>query len=80
MNSLMCINRSDLDGSSILNESKFPSPFKVIMSVGVDVSQQGLSAERCTSWQNLPHPQDTPLTCFSSIEEQQSVLKEFGKL
>ena len=80
MNSLMCINRSDLDGSSILNESKFPSPFKVIMSVGVDVSRQGLSAERCASWENLPHPQDTPLTCFSSIEEQQSVLKEFGKL
>ena len=50
------------------------------MSVGVDVSRQGLSAERCASWENLPHPQDTPLTCFSSIEEQQSVLKEFGKL
>ena len=68
-----------MDGSSMLNESKFPSPFNVIMSVSVDMSQQGLSAERCASWRNLPHPQDTPLTCFTSSEEQQSVMKNFSK-
>ena len=71
--------RSELDGSSVMNESKFPSPFNVIMSVGVDTSRQGLPVERCASWKNLPHPQDTPLTCFTSSEEQQSVMKNFCK-
>ena len=73
------IIRSELDGSSVTNESKFPSPFNVVMSVAVDVSRQGLSVERCASWKNLPHPQDTPLTCFTSSAEQKSVLKDFCK-
>ena len=71
--------RSELDGSSVMNENKFPPPFNVVLSVGVDTSRQGLPVERCASWKNLPHPQDTPLTCFTSSEEQQSVMKNFCK-
>ena len=71
--------RSELDGSSVMNENKFPPPFNVVLSVGVDTSRQGLPVERCASWKNLPYPQDTPLTCFTSSEEQQSVMKNFCK-
>ena len=77
---LICqVIRSDLDGSSVMSENKFPAPFNVVISVGVDTSRQGLSAERCASWKNIPHPQDMPLTCFTSSAEQKSVLKDFSK-
>ena len=56
---------------------KFPDPFRVTLEVEwerVTDTNHGAS-----SWQNLPYPKTTPLTCFSTRTEEQEVLKLIGK-
>ncbi len=72
--------REELDGSAARRTDKFPAPFQVIVEVEVNRSDRSGGDEgRTVSWQNLPHPRASPLTCFSSHVEEEEVLKQFGK-
>ena len=70
--------RNELDGSATRKQEKFPSPFKVVIDIkpvqynSVDTSSNDIA------WQNLPHPKATPLTCFSTVQEQEEVINLFG--
>lgn len=68
--------RKKLDGSAVRKQDKFPSPFQVILDVEWDKSGNGMYRE--ASWQNLPYPKASPLTCFFTITEQEEVLKQLG--
>ncbi len=68
--------RHDIDGSSVKKVDKFPSPFRVTLEV--EWERESDTGHRAASWQNLPYPKATPLTCFSSRNEEQEVLKLLG--
>ena len=57
---------------------KFPSPFRVTLEV--EWERDSESVHRAASWQNLPYPKTTPLTCFSTRTEEQEVLKLIGEV
>lgn len=66
--------RTELDGSGTRKQDKFPSPFKVVIDFEVESSSQATDV----AWQNLPHPQATPITCFSTVQEQEEITNLFG--
>lgn len=70
--------RKNLDGSSVRKQDKFPSPFHATVEVEWDESaERGVYRE--ASWQNLPYPKTSPLSCFSTLTEQEEVMKQLGK-
>lgn len=73
---LIPIFRKELDGSSVKKQDKFPSPFHAILDVEWDKSGSGVYRE--ASWQNLPYPKASPLSCFFTTTEQEEVLKQLG--
>ena len=73
---LLC--RKTLDGSPVRKQDKFPSPFHADLDVEWEKSTtEGVYRE--ASWQNLPYPKASPLSCFSSVTEQEEVLRQFGE-
>lgn len=76
MSNLLC--RKTLDGSPVKKQEKFPSPFHASLEVEWDKSEAG-GVYREASWQNLPYPKASPLSCFSSVTEQEEVFKQFGE-
>ena len=71
------LHRQELDGIVAKKEDKFPSPFRVLLALEWDPSEQPHSPG--ISWQNLPHPTSSPLPAFSSLLEQEETMKQFGK-
>ncbi len=75
-----CDYRSELDGSAARKEDKFPAPFQAVLELQVvRAKRSSEDKSRAISWQNLPHPRASPLTCFSSHVEEEEVLKQFGE-
>jgi len=70
-------DRKALDGS-VKKKDKFPSPFHAVVEGEWDMTAIGVYRE--ASWQNLPYPKSTPITCFSSATEQFEVLKLMGEI
>ncbi len=54
---------------------RFPEPFRVSFELQVESTQQ---MEGGIAWQQLPHPQAHPITCFSTIQEQEEIQELFG--
>ena len=67
--------RHDLDGSSVRKQDKFTSPFRVIVEVEWNRATAEQATYNAASWQNLPYPKATPLTCFSSKVEEEETAK-----
>lgn len=70
--------RHDLDGSSVKKLEKFTSPFRVTVEVEWNRATDEEAVYNAASWQNLPYPKATPLTCFSSRVEEEEIKKMLG--
>ncbi|XP_019852858.1 PREDICTED: cyclin-G-associated kinase [Amphimedon queenslandica] len=70
----LTLEKNELDGSAVKKTDRFPSSFKVLLNFSVQEAVQNAGV----AWQNLPHAQATPMTCFSTMEEQGDVFKLFG--
>ncbi len=67
--------RNELDGPAAKRVERFPDPFVVSLDLQVESSQlPGADI----AWQQLPHPQTHPITCFSTVQEQDEVVDLFG--
>lgn len=66
--------RNELDGPAAKRQERFPNPFKVTFDLQVESTQQ---SQGDIAWQQLPHPQTHPITCFSTVQEQEEVLDIF---
>jgi cyclin G-associated kinase len=71
----LTLERQELDGIVAKNEGRFPSPFQVLL--GLEWDQSGEPCSPGISWQNLPHPTSSPLPAFSSLLEQEEIMKQF---
>ena len=71
--------RRELDGPAARKPGKFQAPFQVILDLEFNQSDGPISPGAAASWQNLPHPRASPLTCFSSHTEEQEVLRQYGR-
>ncbi|CAI8034317.1 Cyclin-G-associated kinase [Geodia barretti] len=72
------LERHELDGIVSKKEDRFPSPFQVLL--GLEWDQSGEPCSPGISWQNLPHPTSSPLPAFSSLLEQEEIMKQFYAL
>ena len=71
--------RQELDGIIAKKEDKFPPPFQVLLGLEWDLSEVPSSPGAKVSWQNLPHAPCSPLPAFSSVLEQDEIMKQFGE-
>ena len=71
--------RQELDGIIAKKEDKFPPPFQVLLGLEWDLSEVPSSPGAKVSWQNLPHAACSPLPAFSSVLEQDEIMKQFGE-
>ena len=56
-------------------QDKFTSPFRATVEVEWTRATDDQTAYNAASWQNLPYPKATPLTCFSSKVEEEETAK-----